>query len=280
MPLALILSSYVAGSRVGGMAQALSLAPFRIDPVLVPTVLFGRHPGWGAPGGAAVDAKTFKGVIDGVASQGLLALADVILTGYFASAEQVWIAAETIDRARAASRDDVELKVIVDPIMGDTEKGLYVKEEVAEAVALDLVPRADVVTPNLWELQRLTRKPMDTTRAVVTAARTLGKPVLVSSVPTWPGEIGVAYVDRRTSTLAAHRRLEHVPNGTGDVLTALFAAGLVEKRPPYEALFRAVQGVAELAEASAEWNAPELPLVGLRERLVRPTASVRIETLS
>ena len=40
----------LASSRVGGMVQALSLAPFKIDPVLIPTVLFGRHPGLGAPG--------------------------------------------------------------------------------------------------------------------------------------------------------------------------------------------------------------------------------------
>ena len=45
MPLALIMSSHVAGSRVGGSAQALALAQFKIDPVVVPTVLYGRHPG-------------------------------------------------------------------------------------------------------------------------------------------------------------------------------------------------------------------------------------------
>ena len=52
MASALILSSHVASSRVGGSAQVLALAQFKIDPVLAPTVLFGRHPGWGAPGGA------------------------------------------------------------------------------------------------------------------------------------------------------------------------------------------------------------------------------------
>ena len=47
MPLALILSSYVAAARVGGGAQQFALAPFGIDPVLVPTVLFGRSPARG-----------------------------------------------------------------------------------------------------------------------------------------------------------------------------------------------------------------------------------------
>jgi pyridoxine kinase len=281
MPLALIFSSYVAGSRVGAMAQALALAPFKIDPVMVPTVLFGRHPGWGAPGGAAVDPKTFKGVIDGLEAHAHLVLADAILTGYFASAEQVWITAETIDRARATRRaDDLPLTVIVDPVMGDEDKGLYVREEVAQAVALDLVGRADLITPNLWELNRLTSGDAHDARSALKLARALDRPVLVTSVPAGEGEIGVLYVDRRTSTFAVHRRLEGVPRGTGDLLTALFAAGLMQKKPPHEALFRAVQGVAEAAEASVEWRANELPIVALGERLVRPTATVRIETLS
>jgi pyridoxine kinase len=283
MPLALILSSYVAGSRVGGMVQALALAQFRIDPVLVPTVIYGRHPGWGPPGGAAVDPKTFKAVIDGVAAQGLLNLSDVILTGYFASAEQVWIAAETIDRAKAADREGAnrpKLTVIVDPIMGDAETGLYVKEEVAEAIALDLVPRADVITPNLWELGRISGRKATTAREALQIARTLDRGVLVTSVPGGKDEIGLLYVDRQTSTLAVHKRLEGVPRGTGDLVTGLFAAALIEGQPPYQAVFRTAQGVAEAAEAAIDWYAPELPVVALRERLVRPTAGVRIETLS
>ncbi|HYF23362.1 MAG TPA: PfkB family carbohydrate kinase [Caulobacteraceae bacterium] len=283
MPLALILSSYVAASRVGGVAQAMALAPFKIDPVLVPTVVYGRHPGWGAPGGADVGANAFRGVIEGVVAQGMLGLADVLITGYFASAEQVWIAAETIDRARAADRTGAygpKLTVIVDPIMGDEGSGLYVPEDVAEAIALDLVPRADILTPNAWELARLTSLEADTSRAMAETARTLGRPVLVTSVPVSKTEIGVLYVDRRTSTLAAHARLKAVPNGMGDVVCALFAAGLIDGLAPWEALFRAVQGVAEVAQAAAEWKAPELPLAAVAERLVRPKAAVRIETLS
>ncbi len=283
MPMALILSSYVAASRVGGLVQAFALAPFKIDPVLVPTVLFGRHPGWGAPGGSAVDPETFRSVLDGAAANGALAMADVILTGYFASADQVWIAAEAIDRARAQNRDGEgvrPLRVIVDPIMGDDDKGLYVSDAVADAIALDLVPRADVVTPNLWELERLTgEKPTDA-RSALRIARSLERPALVTSVPGGPEEIGALYVDRRTSMLAVHRRLAKVPRGTGDLITALFAAALIEGRLPHDALFRAVQGVAETAEAAQEWMAHELPVVALRERLVRPTAQVRIETLS
>ena len=275
MPLALILSSYVAGSRVGGMAQALALAPFKIDPVVVPTTLFGRHPGWGAPGGGAVDSATFKGVIEGVAANGLLALADVILTGYFASPEQVWIAGETIALARATAKTPPW--VIVDPVMGDEDKGLYVKSDVADALA-ELVRDADIVTPNLWELSRLSGRAATDTASAIDAARALGKPALVTSVPGGEREIGALWVDDTSAVAVFHPRLHGVPRGTGDLIAALFAAQLTAGHAPAEAAELAVRGTAEAVEASVHWRAPELPLVALGDRLVRPGAGVRIET--
>jgi pyridoxine kinase len=276
MPLALILSSYVAGSRVGGMAQVFALAPFKIDPVLVPTTMFGRHPGWGAPGGAVVEPATFKSVIEGVAANGLLNIADVILTGYFASPEQVWTAGEAIALARAAGKP----KVIVDPVMGDSDKGLYVKPEVADAIARDLARDADILTPNLWELGRLAQRDVTDAASAVAAARAVGKPMLVTSIPGEADEIGALYVDAEKATAAFHRRLDGVPRGTGDLIAALFAAHLLEDNDPHEAAVLAVRGTAEAAEASIEWQAPELPLVALGDRLMRPDATARIEALS
>src|ERR1700752_1800224 len=112
MPFALILSSHVAASRVGGGAQALALARFGVDAALVPSVLFGRHPGWGAPGGGPVAVETMRAMIDGIAANGLLALTDALVSGYFVSPDQVKLAGETIDRVRSAQP---LVQVVVDP---------------------------------------------------------------------------------------------------------------------------------------------------------------------
>ncbi|MFZ0267193.1 MAG: pyridoxine kinase, partial [Caulobacter sp.] len=89
MPLALIISSHVAGSQVGATAQAAALAQFRIDSMVVPTVLYGRHPGWGPPGGAPTPIEVVEGMLEGVEANGLLGLTDLVITGYFAAAAQV-----------------------------------------------------------------------------------------------------------------------------------------------------------------------------------------------
>lgn len=276
MPLALILSSHVAASRVGGLAQALTLAPFGVDPVPVPTVLFGRHPGWGAPGGAAVADAVFEDVLQGVEANGLFALADIVITGYFASAGQVDIACAAIDRLRAANPRVI---VLVDPIMGDVGPGLYVKPDVAEAVARDLVPRADWLTPNAWELARLSGLPVGSPSEAVAAARALGKPTLVTSVACGAGRIGLVLATAQDAVLMSHAELAHVPHGTGDLVTAVFAAGLIKAGDPFDAAERAARAAAETVQAAADWGSPELPLVALGERLAHPSAQVRVERL-
>lgn len=286
MPLALIISSHVAGSQVGASAQAAALVQFRIDSMVVPTVLYGRHPGWGIPGGAPAPIEVMEGMLDGIEANGLLSLTDVVITGYFASAAQVRAAARTIDAVRAAPRENAvqggtarKPTVIIDPTMGDAGKGLYVPAEVAEAIASDLIPRADIVACNAWELQRLTGADARDPQAAVRAGRLLNKPTLVSSVQRG-NEIGVVYVDRKEAWLAAHARAERSPSGTGDLLTALYAASILEGQTISYGLARAVGGVAETVTAANIWNAPELPIVAMAARIKQTSPTVRIERLA
>lgn len=281
MPLALIISSHVAASRVGGEAQALALAPFKVDAMVVPTVLYGRHPGWGPPGGAAVPVEAIDGVLDGIAANGLFAQTDLVITGYFAGAPQVRAAARAIDAVRAAPRNMAARKpfVMVDPTMGDAGKGLYVPPDVAEALIADLVPRADLVACNAWELERLTGAETRNPGQALNGARLLGKPCLVSSVQR-ESEIGVVYADRREAWLAAHQRVERAPKGTGDLLTALFGAAVLDGLSPSYALARAVGGVTETILAANMWKASELPLVAMAQRLKATSPHVRMERLA
>lgn len=287
MTLALILSSHVAASRVGGFAQALALAQAGIDPVLVPTVLFGRHPGWGPPGGAAVPLETFEGMLGGIEANDLFAKIDLVITGYFNNAGQVRAAGQAIDAIRARQAAEprgarARPRVIVDPIMGDAGKGLYVSAEVAEALVSELTPRADLITPNAWELERLSGRTVRDADEAREAAQRLGKPTLVSSVPCGDEsnpEIGVVYADAREAWLAAHERAPTAPNGTGDLLVALFAAAQVEAHPVSYALARAVSGVAEAVVAANATGAGELPIAAMGARLLEASPRVRIERL-
>ena len=163
MPLALILSSFVAASRIGGAAQQFVLAAHKIDPVLVPTVMIGRNPAKGSQG-QVTPADLFARMLADIEADALFGMVDLVITGHFSSAEQVEIAAGVLTRIKTSSeRAPV---VIVDPILGDAPKGLYVRPEVAEGVAARLVPLADWITPNLWELGYLADTAVDDTVSV------------------------------------------------------------------------------------------------------------------
>lgn len=276
MPVALILSSFVAASRIGGGAQQYVLAAHRIDPVLAPTVLFGRNPATGAAGDVTAP-EVLRRMLADIEADAVFGEVDLVITGHFSLPEQVEIAAGLLERVRAAASRPP--KVVVDPIMGDAPKGLYVKPEVADAVARRLIPLADWITPNLWELQRLAGAEIADARGAAAACRKLGVSALVTSVPSGEGEIGLLFCDPGEATLFSHQRLAHAPNGTGDLVTASFAAGLIEGMSPAAAAERAARVAAETVQAALEWGAPDLPIVALADRLVSPTAQVRIERL-
>jgi pyridoxine kinase len=276
MALALVLSSHVAASRVGGAAQVLALAQFRIDAMLAPTVLYGRHPGWGPPGGAPVGAETISSLLDGIEANGLYGHTDLVITGYFASVGQVEAAARAIDGVRAQARSPV---ILVDPTIGDAPQGLYVSEDVAQAVIAELVPRADIVAPNAWELQRMTGVPARDPGQALEAARQLDRPVMVSSIR-HGDEIGVIYADRDEAWLAAHPRAASAPKGAGDLLSALFGAALLDGLTKSYALARAVGGVAETIAAAEAAGQAELPIVAMAQKLKTASPHVRLERLA
>lgn len=283
MPLALILSSYVAASRIGGGAQQYVLAADRIDPVLVPTVLLGRSPAHGAPGGGATPAGLFEGMLQGVEADGIFGLVDLVITGHFSLVEQVRAAARTIAAVRAAPRGGAFAAapvVVVDPILGDEPKGLYVKPEVARAVADELVPLADWITPNAWELTYLSGQSVADAAGAVDAARRVGRAALVTSIPAGEGRIGLVLAEPAGAVLISHPKAASAPNGVGDLVTASFGSGLTLGLEPQAAAERAARAVAQAVRAAGKWNAPELPLVALGERLARPSGDVAVERLA
>lgn len=280
MALVLVMGSHVAGSRVGGtvVSLALALGPGAVEPVHVPTTLLGRHPGWGVPGGGPVEAGLMAGMIEGIAGNGLLGLLDAVITGYATHPDQVAVMAAAIDRAREARP---AVLVLVDPVMGDDGRR-YVAEGVAEAVMEQLVPRADVLTPNVTELELLCPG-ADTSGAAgcLAAARSLGRRVLVTSVPVArAGQTAALWVDPArpgSGLLLVHPVHAGAPRGTGDLVAASLLSGLVSGLDGAAAAAHATAVVAEVVRRSVLWQAPELSLVAARDALMDAPAVEAIE---
>lgn len=210
----LLLSSLVAGDAVGGSAAQARLRGNGIAADLIPTVVFGRHPGRGAPGGGPVPDGVFEGALEGYLKQNPAPRA--IACGYFASPAQVQAAARAIDRVRVANPG---LLVLVDPILGDAGR-LYVPEPVAHAVRDALAVRADVLTPNLFELAWLSGEVVRTPEEAVRQARGLAPIVFVTSLSDHEDRIGAIAVTRNDARYQDAERMPEAPSGTGDLFAA------------------------------------------------------------
>ncbi len=271
MPTVLVISSYVAASRVGGAIAPYVLGPMKIEAVHVPTTLFGRHPGLGAPGGEPVEAETMLDMLDGVAADGLYSRLDAIVTGYFANPTQIAIAARAIDDVRAARGPGNRPIVLVDPIMGDTGGGLFVPEETALALAEHMVPRADLVACNHWEFQRLAGA-APKLEDVIEAAQAQGGDWLVGSIPFRGRMANVLASEQRVHAAACDIVPEPVPKGTGDLFRLVYLGQRLTGANEVDAMHRAIGCVEMVLQLSKGLGARGLPLAAASALFAAPSA--------
>jgi pyridoxal kinase len=247
----LVISSLVASSQVGGQVTNQVLSAASIRPIFVPTVVLGRHPGLGAPGGGPTPTDLMASALDGVKAHGLLERSDAIFTGYFHNPDQVRLAAGLIAEIRAQRPECV---VMVDPIMGDGaadggDDGLYVSPETARAIRDDLIPLASVITPNRFELAWLSRSEIKTPEDAVKAARGLAPVVMCTSAPAALNEVSVICVTPDDAFSAYMPRIEPAPYGTGDVFAA---SALVERLAGARWRDAAARGMARISHVLDE----------------------------
>lgn len=245
IPKTLIFSSTAASSRVGASAASFCLQRLGIETVVLPTTLMGRHPGWGHPGGGAVKTEFLNDVWAGVKSQAIKF--DAVLTGYMGEIGHIGLGAEIIDDVRAQNPKAI---IAIDPVMGDHGR-LYIPEERALAMIKQLLPKANFITPNFWELEFIRNH-----RAEL-------PPRLVTSVP--DGEnIGALWQDGQTKSQVSHTKFDSVPHGGGDSLAALFLGWQLLGHGPKTALAKSVAAIFEIIRTANAEDLGELPLVRLQ----------------
>ena len=259
----LILSSFVAAGHVGLCAAVPALQALGHSVTQLPTVLLPAHPGLARPAGRPVPVARLAAIRDALDAAGLLAGHDAVLTGYLPTRGHVAFAAALVRRMRRAAPGAC---VVVDPVLGDAPKGLYLPEAVGRAMRAALLPLADTTTPNAFELGWLSERPVADETQARAAARALGLPrVCVTSAPPPGGGIGVLEVGAGHARRFTVPRRAGVPHGTGDVFAALLAAGLETGAAlgRLQALIEASLGADHLAiaEAARDWvDAP--PILG------------------
>jgi pyridoxine kinase len=206
-------------------------------------------------------------MIDAIEQNGWFGDIQTVLSGYLPSAAHVAVVSAALGRIREANPS---ARYICDPILGDDPKGVYIEEPAAIALRDRLIPAADVIVPNRFELAWLTGKSVTSPAQAIVAARSL--PVsrtIAKSIPLDAGRICNIDINATSASSVAIPIELGVPNGTGDMLSALLAAGwpLPRATAALQAVIRASHDQQHLAIAASakHWlTAAPLPMVAHR----------------
>ena len=259
----LSIQSQVVYGHVGNSAAAFVLQRQGHAVWQVPTVLFSNHLGKPTFRGRDVPAEQARDLIEGLKELGYLDDVDMLLTGYLGTPDTARLAAELARLIRAQNPKAI---FACDPVMGDDDE-LYVKPDLADTIAEELIQAADVLLPNVFELGRLTGRIVKDEASALDAARALQdqtgvKLVIATGVPTSSIDriAALALTGKDVHRAEAARRKLRV-SGTGDTFSALFNGHYVTSRDAAKSLDFAMKAMEVICTATSEADADELLIV-------------------
>jgi pyridoxine kinase len=261
----LMIQSQVVAARVGNSVAGFATERLGVPALCLPSVLYGRRPDRGPPGGLPMAPATMRAVLNAMAEDGALDDVHMVVSGYLALPDQADVVLEAV---QAVKTRNPKALYLCDPVIGD-DGASFVPSAVAEAIAERLVPAADILTPNLYELSALTKARLQSLEATYAAARSFGKRVIVTSAPTQKGT-GALYVAPTGSWLAEMELLDSAPKGAGDLFVALFAARLTLGQSVVMAFEAALGAVHDMILHSRVLGLDHLDVVGGQEKLEHP----------
>ncbi|MEU4561849.1 pyridoxal kinase PdxY [Actinoplanes sp. NPDC023936] len=270
----LSIQSAVAHGHVGNSAAVFPLQRIGVEVVPVLTVNFSNHTGYGAWRGPLIPPADVAEVLLGVQERGVFPQIDAVLSGYQGGAGIADVIIDAVGRVKAANPAAV---YACDPVMGNAKSGCFVAPEIPVLLRDRVVPVADIITPNQFELGFLTGTApasIESTLASADLARAMGpSTVLVTSVERpdrEEGTIEMLVVDDAGAWIVTTPHLPFKANGSGDVTAALFTAHYVATKDAALSLERTASSVFDLIETTYRSGERELRLVQAQEFYANP----------
>lgn len=274
----LSIQSAVAYGHVGNAAAQPALHRLGHTVWRVDTVAFSNHPGHGTFAGQVRPAAEVAAVLQGLADLGVQDQCAAILSGYLGEPETAMAVAEAVTQVKRANPKAVYL---LDPVMGDAGR-VYVRDGVPEAMTDTLLPLADMIAPNAFELSLLAGQPVTDKDSAVAAARLLlargPSLVLATGLRLEGGKVATLAVTKAEAHAVTAPWLDRPVFGTGDLFGALFLGHWLEAPgDAVRALRLAASGMAEAIAATDAANCSELALIPNLERICHPPALLPAE---
>jgi pyridoxine kinase len=282
----LSIQSLVAYGHAGNSAAVFPLQRLGKEVWPVMTVHFSNHTGYGAWRGPLLPASDVAEVIAGVEDRGAMDRCEAVLSGYQGAED---MGAVILDAVAMVKRHNPQAVYCCDPVMGDVGRGMFVRPGIPEYMRDQVVPAADVVTPNHFELDFLadtqTRTLTDMLEAADRVRATGPSTVLVTSVivEDTPGDrLDLVVVAPDGAWRTRTPRLSVSPPGAGDLTAAVFLANLLDHATAGgldTVLARTTSSVFAVVEATEAAGEREMQIVAAQDLMASPRLEFAPERL-
>jgi pyridoxine kinase len=271
----LSIQSSVAYGHVGNSAVTFPLMRMGVNVWPVITVHFSNHTGYQTWRGPLLNAADLSEVVRGIDELGVLGGVDAVLSGYQGGED---VGAMILDAVALVKLRNPAAIYCCDPVLGDANHGSYVRPGIPELMRQRVVPAAQIITPNQFELRSLTGLPVSTVAEVlnaVDAVRRLGPEVVLVTSVVGPNEppatIDMIAVSSDGAWRVTTPRLSQTFTGSGDVTAATFLASLLGGRDVPGALAHTAAVIFGLLVVTADSGGSELALIAAQDEFVHPS---------
>lgn len=148
----LSIQSHVVSGYVGNKSAVFPLQLLGYDVDFINTVHFSNHTGYPKVAGSRLEGSELVALVESMELNGLLSNYTHLLTGYIGRVSFTQSLIEVVKKLKSLNPD---LIYVCDPVLGDDSK-LYVPKELIPLYRDELLPLADVITPNDFEVEQLT----------------------------------------------------------------------------------------------------------------------------
>lgn len=277
------IQSSVAYGHVGNSAATFPLMRLGVEVWPVLTVHFSNHTGYGAWRGPLLAAEDIREVVAGIDDLGVLARCDAVLSGYQGGEDVGGVVLETVRLVKERNPGAI---YCCDPVMGDVGRGFFVRPGIPELMRDTVIPAAEIITPNQFELEFLTGRETTTLEEVLEAAdaaRDLGpEVVLVTSVVhdgAEPGTLDMIAVSGEGAWSVTTPLLPRTFTGAGDLTAAMFLAHVLSSGDLAHAVGQTAAIVYGVLETTVRSGRSELQLVAAQNEIATPTTHFPVTRL-
>ena len=276
------IQSQLVFGHAGNSAAVFPLEYAGIPVCAVPTVLFSNNPHYPSMVGDVIPPAQVGELLTALLDRQPPANIRAAISGFLGAAGIPPHIATFVEAVQAGNADSL---YVLDPVMGSREVGDVVDAATFAGIRDLLLPLADIVVPNDYELERLTGLPTDTPARARVAAEQLLAGGASEVVVTGIGPSGADTLDCIAVTADAAWQIETPrlpvqPVGTGDVVTALYTAARLQSRPVDEALARAVSGTFAVVASMHARGLREMPLAQCGPMLYDPPRRFSVHPLA